>query len=108
MPPDPPSISMLCMLIVLRTIYTIAINQDPPLGKFWIRPWWQYVNISPNYLCYIFIFEFYPGKAYEIIMRLSLLSPTYPRSGYRWGFVGDLSPKFVPRVGAFVQLLYKY
>ena len=31
MPPDPPSISMLHMLIVLRTIYTIAINQDPPL-----------------------------------------------------------------------------
>ena len=30
MPPDPPSISMLRMLIVLRTIYTIAINQDPP------------------------------------------------------------------------------
>ena len=39
MPPDPPSISMLCMLIVLRTIYTTAINQDPPLAKFWIRPW---------------------------------------------------------------------
>ena len=31
MPPDPPSISMLCMLIVLHTIYIIAINQDPPL-----------------------------------------------------------------------------
>ena len=28
-------------------------------------------------------------------MHLSLLSPTYPRLGYRWGFVGDLSPKFV-------------
>ena len=39
MPPDPPSISMLCMLIVLHTIYTIVINQDPPLAKFWIRPW---------------------------------------------------------------------
>ena len=38
MPPDPPSISMLRMLIVLRTIYTIDINQDPPLAKFWIRP----------------------------------------------------------------------
>ena len=38
MPPDPPSISMLRMLIVLHTIYTIAINQDPPLAKFWIRP----------------------------------------------------------------------
>ena len=31
---------------------------------------WQYLNISPNYLCYIFIFEFYPGKAYEIIIAL--------------------------------------
>ena len=38
MPPDPPSISMLRMLIVLHTIYTIAINQDPRLAKFWIRP----------------------------------------------------------------------
>ena len=34
-------------------------------------------------------------------MRLSLSCPTHPRSGNRWGFVGDLSPKFVPRVGAF-------
>ena len=29
MPPDPSNISMFCMLIVLHTIYTIAINQDP-------------------------------------------------------------------------------
>ena len=39
------------------------------------------------------------------VMRLSLSCPTHPRSGNGWGFVGDLSPRIVPRVGAFAQPL---
>ena len=62
-------------------------------------------------LLLLLLTRYYAGKkgsGCARLMRLSLLSPTYPRLGYRWEFVGDLSPKFVPRVGAFAQLLYKY
>ena len=44
-------------------------------------------------------------------MHLSILGPTNPHTGHRWGLVGiirDLHVNFDPRGGAFDQAVKKY
>ena len=52
-------------------------------------------------MCFQFWHSTYFNKLYRNLMHLSMSRLTYPRLGSEWGFVWDLSPKLVPREGAF-------